>query len=61
MARVSRVPISFILSSKNPPPEDKKRLAEYMNSFRERSKARIAKQFPVLTETKEYEPWISTP
>lgn len=56
MARVSRVPISFILSSKNPPPEDKKRLAEYMNSFRERSKARIAKQFPVLTETKEYEP-----
>lgn len=56
MARISRTPISFILSSKNPPPEDKKRLAEYMNSFRERSKARIAKQFPVLIETKEYEP-----
>lgn len=61
MARVSRVPISFILSSKNPSPEDKKRLAEFMNGFRERSKARIAKQFPVLPETLEYEPWAFTP
>lgn len=53
MAKVSRVPISFILSSKSPPPEDIKRLAEYMNSFRERSKAKIAKQFPVLSEILE--------
>lgn len=50
MARVSRVPLSFILSSKNPRPEDKQRLDEFMSSFRERSKAKIAKQFPPLVE-----------
>jgi len=50
MARVSRVPLSFILSSKNPRPEDKERLDKFMASFRERSKAKIEKQFPVLNE-----------
>lgn len=50
MTRVSRVPLSFILSSKNPRPEDKKRLDEFMGSFRERSRAKIARQFPPLVE-----------
>lgn len=52
MARVSRVPLSFILSSKKPRPEDKKRLDEFMASFRERSKAKIERQFPVLDEAR---------
>lgn len=50
MARVSRVPLAFILSSENPRPEDKRRLDEFMATFRERSKAKIAKQFPPLLD-----------
>lgn len=52
MARVSKVPLSFILSSKNPRPEDKARLDKFMSSFRERSKEKIAKKFPHLPEAK---------
>ncbi|MEC8964713.1 MULTISPECIES: hypothetical protein [Alteromonas] len=50
MARVSRVPLSFILSSKNPRPEDKARLDKFMSTFRERSKEKIARKFPHLPE-----------
>ena len=52
MARVSRVPLSFILSSKNPRPEDKARLDKFMSSFRERSKEKIERKFPHLPEVK---------
>nr|WP_283620103.1 hypothetical protein [Alteromonas macleodii] len=50
MARVSRVPLSFILSSKNPRSEDKARLDKFMSTFRERSKEKIARKFPHLPE-----------